>query len=75
MIGCIANGKQATMHFRMQSFEAALHHFGKACVLSNVLDRKTRSLQQLGRAAGRDQFDTAVVEMPGKQLEPGLIRD
>ena len=70
-----ANAEKTAVNFRMQRLHAAVHHFGKAGQLGNVLDRQTGRLERRCRAASRDKLDTAGIESGGKGNEPGLVGD
>ena len=75
VFGIVANGKQSAMHFGMQRFDAAVHHFGKACKLANVLHLKPCITQRLGGTTGGDQFDMARGQSMSKFNQSRLVRN
>ena len=56
--GIAADRQQAAMHLRMQRLQTAVHHFGEAGVLGDVLDGNAGRLERGRGAAGRQDLDT-----------------
>ena len=75
MFGIVANREQPAMHFWMQRFDAAVHHFGKTCKLANVLHLKPCITQRLGGTTGGDQFDMARGQSMSKFNQSRLVRN
>jgi hypothetical protein len=57
-----ASSQQTTMDFRMQRLDASAHDFGEARVIGYLFYRDPVTYQQLGGAAGGEQFDAALLE-------------
>ena len=64
VLGKISASKNAAVHFRMQGFDAAVQHFRKSGVVTNLADIETGTAQLFGRAARGQEFDT----LSGKSL-------
>ena len=73
MRGIVANIKQAAMDLRMESFYAAVQHFGKAGVFADIFDRKSSFTQCFGCAAGGDNLDSRLRENLGERDQAGLV--
>ena len=57
MFRLAAHVKDAAVNFGMKRLHPAIQHFGKAGEIGDVADLDAGIAQQLGRAAGGDQFD------------------
>jgi hypothetical protein len=73
VLGVAADVEQAAVDFRVQRFDAAIHHFREAGVVADVFDREARVAQGFGRAAGGDEFDVGGGEGLGEVNEAGLV--
>ena len=58
--------QQAAMDLRVQRLDAAAHDLGKAGVLGDFLDGDAVAVEQLGGAAGREDFDAAGAQFARK---------
>ena len=56
-----ASSEQPAVDARVQSFDAAVHDFGKAGVLRHLGDGDALFNEQTGSAAGREQVDAATL--------------
>src|SRR5208283_34951 len=68
-----ANEKQTAVDFRVERFNAAVEHFGKARVFADVLHREAGFAQCFGRAAGGNQFDARRGESLREWHQAGLV--
>ena len=66
----MAAREDAAVDLGVQRLDAAVHHLGKAGDVRDVDDRQAGIGEGLGRAAGRDQLESARGERRG-QMEPG----
>ena len=73
MFGIVTHRQQAAMHHRMQCLNAAVHHFGKARELANVLDCQTRRTQRFGGATCGYQFHMTRSQCVAKFNQPSLV--
>ena len=73
MLGVVADREQAAMHLGMQRLDAAVHHFGKAGQLGDVLDLQPGLGDRLRGAAGRDQLDAVAGQRLGELDQAGLV--
>ena len=61
------------MHLGMQGLDPAVEHFGEAGVVRDVGDVEPGVAQQLGGAAGGEQFDPELGEPAGKIHRAALV--
>ena len=61
------------MHLGVQRLDPAVHHFGKAGQLRDVLDLQAGGRDGLGGAAGGDELDAVAGERLGKFDQAGLV--
>src|SRR5690606_10012625 len=73
MIGVVAHGQDAAVNGRVQGFDAAIHHFGKAGMLGDFLDRNAGVLDGFIGAAGGEKFDAVLAEFLGEFDESGFV--
>jgi hypothetical protein len=71
----VAERQDAAMHGRMQGLHPAVHHLGKARVLSHVAHRDAGLAQGRGGASGGENVDTETGEFTAELGEPGLVGD
>ena len=55
--GILAAMKNSAVNFRVERFNTSIEHFGEAGEVGDVFYFDSRVAQELGRAAGRDEFD------------------
>ena len=65
--------QQATVNFRMQSLEPAIHHFREASVISDFHHGNTIAAQQFGGAAGGQDFYASFDQGAGEIEDAGLV--
>ena len=58
--------ENSAVHLGMQRLHAPVEHLGEAGNLGDIFDRDPRIAQQLGCAAGRDQFDPHAGKFAGE---------
>ena len=63
------------MDFRVQGFDAAIHHFGKAGVSAEVSDFDALLPQGFGGAAGGNDFDARPGQNVGKSGQAGFVEN
>jgi len=73
MVGIVADGQNSAMHLWVQCFHAAIHHFGKARVIRDFLDRKARVFERLERAAGGEDFHAVFCKALREIDEAGFV--
>ena len=61
------------MNFRMKRFNTTIHDFRKTGVIGNFLNRDTGRFNRLGRATGRQDFNTLFMKGFGKFDQTGLV--
>ena len=61
------------VNFGVQRLDPAVQHLGEAGDFGNVFDRNAGIAQQLGRAAGGDEFDAHMGELAGEIRQAGLV--
>ena len=61
------------MHLRVQRLDPAVHHFGKAGEVRDVLDLKPGRRDRLRGAAGGDQLDAVACQRAGEFDQSGLV--
>jgi hypothetical protein len=66
-------GENATVDFRVQGFDAAVHHLWKAGVVGHLGDLQSVLLKQAEGAAGRQQLDAAGTQPLGKFYDAGFV--
>jgi len=69
----IAPAEDAAVDFRVQRFHAAVEHFGEAGVVGHFDDGNARIGQELGRAAGGEDFHAQTVQGLGKGDNAGFV--
>ena len=69
----VADREQAAMHLGMQRLDPAVHHFGKAGQLGDVLDLQPGRRDRLRGAAGGDELDAMAGQRLGKFDQAGLV--
>ena len=67
-----ANSEQATMHPRMQSLYASVHHFRKTRDVGDVAHPDPRIAQRLCGPTGADDLDVETAERVGEVNYPVL---
>ena len=67
--------KNAAVNFGMQRLHAAVEHFGESGEVGDVFDRDAGVAQQLGGAAGGDEFDAEGGKFAGEIDQAGFIGD
>ena len=70
-----AAGENAAVHFRVQGFDPAVHHFREACVVGHFGHLQAAVLQQAIGAAGGQQVDPHVQQRLGEFDDAGLVRN
>ena len=70
----IANGKNAAVNERVESFNAPVHDLGEAGDVADVSDGNARRLERLHRAAGADDLDARRADLLCKLDQIGFIR-
>ena len=71
--GILAPVQDASVHLGMQRLHPPVEHLGKAGELGDVFHADAGVAQQLGGAAGRDQFHAHAGEFAGKVHQSGLV--
>ncbi len=71
----LAPVQDAAVHLGMQRLHAPIEHLGEAREIGDVLHRDAGIAQQLGRAAGRNQFHPHPGKLAGKIDQSGLVGD
>ena len=66
VFGQVAPSENAAVDFRVQRFHAAVEHFGEAGVVGHFDNGDARVGQQLGGAAGGEDFYARFVQGAGK---------
>ena len=61
------------MHLRMQRLDAPIQHFREPSQLGNIFHGNARIAQQLGRTAGRNEFDAELGKFAGKINQSGFV--
>ena len=70
-----AKKKQAAVDFWMQCLHAAVEHFRKTGIIAQFDDRQAGLTQDLGGAAGRNQFHPGRRQRLRERNEPGLVKN
>ena len=73
MFGVVADREQAAMDLRVQRLHPAVHHFGKAGELGDVVDRQAGRRDRLRGAAGGDELDAVAGQRVGELDQAGLV--
>ena len=73
VLAIVADRQQAAMHFWMQRFDPAVHHFGKAGEFGDVGHLQSRCRDRFRGAAGRHQVDTVPGKRAGKIDQAGFV--
>ena len=73
MRGLGADGEQPAVNARMQRLEASVHHFGEFGELGDVHHGDASLGERGGRAAGRDDLDSARRQRPTQLDKAGLV--
>ena len=69
----VADREQAAMHLGVQRLDPAVHHFGKARQLRDVLDLQPGRRDRLRGAARGDELDAMSCKRLGKFDQAGLV--
>jgi len=72
MAAIFAAMENASVHLRMQRFDAPVEHLREPGQFGNILHRDAGFAQQLGRASGGNQFDAEGGEFVAKSTSPDL---
>lgn len=70
-----ATTEDAAVDFRVQGLDPAVHHFGKAGVVSHFHRVNAVVLEQLVGAAGGQDLDTELLQLTGEFEDTGLVGD
>ena len=73
MGGIVAHAEQAAVDLGMKGLDPAVEHLGKAGKLGDILDGEPLFAQQLGGAAGGENFDAEAGQLPGEVDDAGFI--
>mgnify|MGYP003339683527 CR=1 FL=1 len=73
MFGIFANGQQTAMHFGVQCFHPAIHHFREAGDVRDIGHREAGLLDGSGGSAGGHQLETTGGEAPGEVNQTVLV--
>ncbi len=68
-----ATAEDATVDFRMQGLDPAVHHFREAGVVGDFDRGDAVVLEQLEGAAGRQDLDAKPLQFAGEFEDPGLV--
>ena len=66
MLLLAADVQDAAVHLGMKRLHPAVEHLGEAGEIGDIFHRDAGIAQQLGGAAGGDQFDSKLMQFPGK---------
>ncbi len=69
----VTAAKKSSMHFRMESLDAAVTNLRKTCNLADVYNIQSRILQELHSASGSDDFPSQSHKLTGEFYHAGLI--
>ena len=75
MFSIVPHSEQAAVNLRMQGFHAAIHHFWKTGQVRNIHDLQACIPQRLGRATGRNQFNSVSRQSRAELRKAGLVRN
>jgi hypothetical protein len=75
VLGQVAAGQDAAVHFRMQGLDAAVEHLRETGVVADFGDGQAGVTQHLGGAAGGQQLDTLGGEALGEFENTRLVGD
>ena len=75
MLWVFAAMQDPPVNFGMQSLDPAIEHFRETGQFGDVFHRDAGISQQLGRAAGGDEFDPQSGEFAGEINQPGFVGD
>ena len=70
-----ANEQQAAVDFRMQGFDAAIEHFGKAGVFADVFHRQPGLAQRFGGAAGGKNLNSGFCQNLCERNQARFVRN
>ena len=70
-----ANEQQAAVDFRMERFDAAIEHFGKAGVFADIFHRESGLAQRFGGAAGGNNFNAGFGQNLCERNQARLVRN
>ena len=73
VLGEIATGQDAAVHFRVQRLDAAIEHFRETGVIGHFRDRHAIFLQQLGGAASGQDVHAQLVQRAREIEHAGLV--
>ena len=74
VVGARPAGEDPAVDRRVQRLHAPVQHLGKPGNLRDSHDSKPAPAQRRGRAAGRDQLESASGQRPGEFRQPRLVR-
>ena len=75
VLGIFAAMQDAAVNFGVKRLDAAVEHFGEAGEVGDVFHGDAGVAQELGGAAGGDEFDAESGELAGEIDESGLVGD
>jgi hypothetical protein len=73
MGGHVASGEDASVHLRVQGFDPAVEHLGKARHLGHIENLHPRVPEELGRAARGQDLHPEVAQAPRELHHPRLV--
>ena len=75
MLRILAPVQDAAVDFGMQGLDPAVQHLREAGEFGDIFDVNAGVAQQLGGAAGGDQFDSQGGKFAGEFHQPGFVGD
>jgi len=71
----VADREDPRVDAGVQRLDAPVEHLGKAGLIRDAHDREAGVLEQLRRAAGREELDAQAVELAGEGDDALLVED
>ena len=75
VLGVVVAAEDSAVDLRMEGFQPAVHHFGKAGVLGHVADGDALAFQVFSGAAGAEDFHAGGGQSAGEAGQPQLVAD